>query len=589
MGFLKLSSAADAGNFSEKKKSKKKKNKNKEFDPNHIFGQPLKTQITSIRTSLLIQEEDETATGGKRFVIYPKLLWLCLNWLENNNDCPTTEGIFRLSGQAASISALKEQLIKGKYDNVPKTNDYDSDSDDDSLGTPTADDDEISNYNMRENHLIQKFLVYFYPSNVPPDSVPFVALNRQNLYTNLLEIVGMNFVEIFPQNTINNVSSLLKMYIRELPEPLMTFDHYDMFIASDGIPDDEVRLKVIRNVLRFLPRSNYFVLKKLCKFLNTIHNNSSINKMDASNLAIVFAPNILRPPPMYCNVLQMQLSEARFATSLTESLIAEYEFFFGGKDELVGTKKETPKPPSTKPKISVNTDMSPTTPTTSKTLPSPSSTSSTPTSTTLPQLPTSSVKKPPLPKRHSPSVINPSSGNSVETTPSDTESKPITLPKPPSRETSRSVFANRSDSSKSVLSVMDSMSSISNSREATAEIKRLSRVMKAGDVCFDVGLEKKPPKPLPPRRATVLESPRSESSPTTTFTIPPRKPQEDRPTLPPVPSGNLTFNKPPLPSRFASKSDSSAKPLPPPRTSTDSESSTTSGAARSPPPIPRRK
>lgn len=136
-----------------------------------------------------------------------------------------------MSGQAASISALKEQLIKGKYDNVPKTNDYDSDSDDDSLGTPTADDDEISNYNMRENHLIQKFLVYFYPSNVPPDSVPFVALNRQNLYTNLLEIVGMNFVEIFPQNTINNVSSLLKMYIRELPEPLMTFDHYDMFIA----------------------------------------------------------------------------------------------------------------------------------------------------------------------------------------------------------------------------------------------------------------------------------------------------------------------------------------------------------------------
>ena len=93
MGFLKLSSAADAGNFSEKKKNgKKKKNKNKnvEFDPNHIFGQSLKTQITSIRTSLLIQEEDSTTSSGKRFVVYPKILWLCLNWLENNNECPTT-------------------------------------------------------------------------------------------------------------------------------------------------------------------------------------------------------------------------------------------------------------------------------------------------------------------------------------------------------------------------------------------------------------------------------------------------------------------------------------------------------------------
>jgi len=136
-----------------------------------------------------------------------------------------------LSGQVASLNLLKEQIVKGKYDNIPKSQDYESESDDDDEILSADADDEISNSTFREGQLIQKFLVYFYPSNGPQDSSHFTNLNRQTISTNLLEIIGMNFDEMFPQNKINNVSSLLKMYIRELPEPLMTFDHYDMFIA----------------------------------------------------------------------------------------------------------------------------------------------------------------------------------------------------------------------------------------------------------------------------------------------------------------------------------------------------------------------
>ncbi|KAL9658704.1 hypothetical protein ABK040_005859 [Willaertia magna] len=284
-----------------KKKKKKKKKKKSEF---HIFGEPLDLQIKSLKTTVLIDEEE----GIK--VIYPKIFWECIKYLENNEFTLETEGIFRISGHASTLQQVKQDFIKGKYDNhlernVPEEFEEDSDEEDN-------DKDNVT------------------------DIFHQIILNYFN-YSNQINVTPINFDELFPQNRIHNVASLLKMYFRELVEPIMTFDHYDMFIASDGIPDEEVRLQVIKNVLRFLPRCNYFILRRICKFLYAIHEKKQLNKMDANNLAIVFAPNILRPPPMY-NVIQTQLAEAGFANGLTQSLIRHFHFFFDQEDILQQTK-----------------------------------------------------------------------------------------------------------------------------------------------------------------------------------------------------------------------------------------------------------
>lgn len=42
-------------------------------------------------------------------------------------------------------------------------------------------------------------------------------------------------VDFSKMKYVHAVAGLIKMYFRELPEPLLTFDHYDMFIAADGI------------------------------------------------------------------------------------------------------------------------------------------------------------------------------------------------------------------------------------------------------------------------------------------------------------------------------------------------------------------
>ncbi|XP_065069336.1 rho GTPase-activating protein 45-like [Rhopilema esculentum] len=112
------------------------------------------------------------------------------------------------------------------------------------------------------------------------------------------------------------ITSVLKLYLRELPEPLMTFDLYNDFIQiakdSSGLKftrkenseveydeDNDVKCEnIIRRlhecVLK-LPHANYFTLVRLMKHLKRVANNDTFNQMSCNNIAIIFGPNLLRP------------------------------------------------------------------------------------------------------------------------------------------------------------------------------------------------------------------------------------------------------------------------------------------------------
>lgn len=97
---------------------------------------------------------------------------------------------------------------------------------------------------------------------------------------------------------IHDTAGLLKLYLRELADPLVPFHTYQGFIAIEEIkqtPEEEKSALYSAMVNSVLPDINRLLLKFLCQFLWLISQNSEINKMEASNLAIVFAPNILRP------------------------------------------------------------------------------------------------------------------------------------------------------------------------------------------------------------------------------------------------------------------------------------------------------
>ncbi|XP_007563965.1 rho GTPase-activating protein 22-like [Poecilia formosa] len=95
---------------------------------------------------------------------------------------------------------------------------------------------------------------------------------------------------------VHTVASLLKLYLRQLPEPLVPYSHYQDFLLCGQklLSDRTVGLEELTNLLHELPVANFNLLNFICQFLNEVQSCSSSNKMNVQNLATVFGPNILR-------------------------------------------------------------------------------------------------------------------------------------------------------------------------------------------------------------------------------------------------------------------------------------------------------
>ncbi|XP_076844037.1 rho GTPase-activating protein 22 isoform X2 [Brachyhypopomus gauderio] len=102
----------------------------------------------------------------------------------------------------------------------------------------------------------------------------------------------------FDSNTdVHTVASLLKLYLRELPEPVIPFGKYEDFLNCAKLlaKDEEEGLRELGHQVKTLPPANFNLLKYICKFLDEVQSHSAENKMSVQNLATVFGPNILRP------------------------------------------------------------------------------------------------------------------------------------------------------------------------------------------------------------------------------------------------------------------------------------------------------
>ncbi|CAO1637231.1 unnamed protein product [Parajaminaea phylloscopi] len=96
---------------------------------------------------------------------------------------------------------------------------------------------------------------------------------------------------------VNIVSGCLKLWFRELPEPLLTWELYRNFVDAAKVDNDRLRHIRLHEVVNQLPDANYSTLKALMGHLDRIRSCEQLNQMSASNLAIVFGPTLLNPPP----------------------------------------------------------------------------------------------------------------------------------------------------------------------------------------------------------------------------------------------------------------------------------------------------
>uniref|UniRef100_A0A8C7TTW0 Uncharacterized protein n=1 Tax=Oncorhynchus mykiss TaxID=8022 RepID=A0A8C7TTW0_ONCMY len=95
---------------------------------------------------------------------------------------------------------------------------------------------------------------------------------------------------------IHVIASVLKQWLRDLPNPLMTFELYEEFLRAMGQPDKREVIRGVYSVIDQLSRTHLSTLERLIFHLVRITLQEDTNRMSANALAIVFAPCILRCP-----------------------------------------------------------------------------------------------------------------------------------------------------------------------------------------------------------------------------------------------------------------------------------------------------
>ncbi|XP_062393152.1 rho GTPase-activating protein 32 isoform X2 [Sardina pilchardus] len=138
--------------------------------------------------------------------------------------------------------------------------------------------------------------------------------------------------EIYIQD-IHCVGSLCKLYFRELPNPLLTYQLYDKFSEAVSAATDDERLVKIHDVIQQLPPPHYRTLEFLMKHLSRLAAFSSITNMHAKNLAIVWAPNLLRSRQIEsaCFGGPAAFMEVRIQSVVVEFILSHVDMLFGPK------------------------------------------------------------------------------------------------------------------------------------------------------------------------------------------------------------------------------------------------------------------
>jgi hypothetical protein len=109
-----------------------------------------------------------------------------------------------------------------------------------------------------------------------------------------------------PDLDIHAVTSTLKQYFRKLPNPLITYEVYELVIDSGEVNPISARIELLQKSLLELPPVHRDVLEFLIFHLRRVVDRHAENLMTFQNVAVVFAPTIMRPESLAREMTDVQ-------------------------------------------------------------------------------------------------------------------------------------------------------------------------------------------------------------------------------------------------------------------------------------------
>ncbi|XP_053428060.1 rho GTPase-activating protein 12 isoform X3 [Nycticebus coucang] len=123
---------------------------------------------------------------------------------------------------------------------------------------------------------------------------------------------------------IHVITGALKMFFRELPEPLFTFNHFNDFVNAIK-QEPRLRVAAVKDLIRQLPKPNQDTMQILFRHLKRVIEHGEKNRMTYQSIAIVFGPTLLKPEKETGNIAVHTV----YQNQIVELILLELSSIFG--------------------------------------------------------------------------------------------------------------------------------------------------------------------------------------------------------------------------------------------------------------------
>ncbi|XP_063758654.1 rho GTPase-activating protein 18 isoform X2 [Eleginops maclovinus] len=123
----------------------------------------------------------------------------------------------------------------------------------------------------------------------------------------------------------HDAASLLKLFIRELPHPLLTVEYLHAFFAVNKLPTKKQQLQALNLLILLLPQANRDTLKALVEFFQRVIEHQAKNKMTLNNVSLIMAPNIFMFKGFRSKVTEQQEFSMATSTANIVRLLIRYQ------------------------------------------------------------------------------------------------------------------------------------------------------------------------------------------------------------------------------------------------------------------------
>ncbi|XP_067829273.1 GEM-interacting protein isoform X2 [Heptranchias perlo] len=150
------------------------------------------------------------------------------------------------------------------------------------------------------------------------------------------------------ENSPHDITNVLTLYLRELPEPVVLFSLYDDFMefakelqqACEKLKDGQAKgtlvatekvaqlIQQAKALLQNLPASNYNTLEHIIGHLHRVAERCEENKMSSNNLGIIFGPTLIRPQALEGTISMISLVNSEHQAQVVDFLIMQYNQIF---------------------------------------------------------------------------------------------------------------------------------------------------------------------------------------------------------------------------------------------------------------------